>query len=242
MGWLLIFLAIVVIWLIIYPGTDYWQRWFSPLVVKKGKLGRNGQGKELKICLTFDDGPNPEITPQILAVLARYHIPATFFLVGKRAESSPDLVRDILGQGHEIGAHTYYHSHAYRMFFKKSINTVIYGKRILEEITGKPVVWFRPPWGALNIFELFTLKQLKLKIVLWSANAVDWDIHTTPAQIVERLTHKLSPGCIIVIHDAGGDQGAPLHTLQALPEFIKQAQVLGYSFETLTNITGEFNE
>jgi peptidoglycan-N-acetylglucosamine deacetylase len=233
MVWLGIILTGVIIWAIIYPVTDYWQRWFSPAVIKKG------QSREPSICLTFDDGPNPEITVRVLDILAQNHIPAAFFLVGSRAEHSPKLVQMILDQGHEIGLHTFDHCHAYSMFVHKSIHTVYQGKRALEQIIGKPIIWFRPPWGALNLFEFLTLKHLKLKVVLWTANAVDWDLRTTPAQIVERLRKKLSPGCIIVIHDAGGDPGAPHNMVTALPEIIKQALAQGYCFKTLTDITGE---
>ncbi|HBF39556.1 MAG TPA: hypothetical protein DDW50_19830 [Firmicutes bacterium] len=236
MVWLTIIFVFVMIWALIYPITDYWQRWFSPSVLKRGQSHPQKVDREKKVCLTFDDGPNPEITPQVLDILAQYHIPATFFLVGYRAEHSPEIVRKILDHGHEIGVHTYRHCHAYGMFIHKSINTILQGIQILEKIAGKKVVWFRPPWGALNLFELLTVKYFRLKIVLWTANAIDWDIRTTPVQIVERLKKKLQPGCIIVIHDAGGDPEAPRHTLEALPELIGQVQAEGYRFVTLTNI------
>lgn len=225
-------LTLIMIWAIIYPVTDYWQRWFSPAVIKRGRT------REPKICLTFDDGPNPEITPLVLDVLAQNRVPATFFLVGNRAERSPELVQRILADGHEIGIHTFHHCHAYGIFFKKSISTIRQGKTVLEKIGGRQISWFRPPWGALNLFEYLEIKHLKLKVVLWTANAVDWDLRTTPAQILERLIKKLTPGCIIVIHDAGGDPGAPQNMLNTLPELIKQCQTKGYRFETLTNITG----
>ncbi len=235
MVWLIVGISAVIFWALLYPVTDYWQRWFSRLVLKKGQSSKGPDGKP-QIYLTFDDGPNPNITPQILNVLAEYHIPATFFLVGYRAERSPELIQEILDRGHEIGIHTYDHCHAYGMFVYKSINTVRRGIGILERIAGKSIVWFRPPWGALNFFELLAVKYFKLRIVLWTANAVDWDVRTTPLQIVERLKKKLQPGCIIVIHDAGGDPGAPRHTLEALPEFIRQAQAEGYRFGTLASI------
>ncbi len=238
MIWWIIGLTVVIFWALLYPVTDYWQRWFSRKVLKKGHSGSGALEGKPVICLTFDDGPNPEITPQILDVLAEYHIPATFFLVGYRAERSPELVKKILEHGHEIGVHTYDHCHAYSMFAYKSIKTIRRGIRILENITGESIVWFRPPWGALNFFEVATVKHFNLRIVLWTANAIDWDIKTTPLQIVERLKRKLQPGCIIVVHDAGGDPGAPRHTLDALPQFIEQAQAEGYRFLTLTAIQG----
>jgi peptidoglycan-N-acetylglucosamine deacetylase len=232
MLWIEIFFTLIIIWVILYPATDYWLRWFSADVIKKGLTNQP------KICLTFDDGPNPGITPFVLDILARNRIPATFFLVGYRAERSPELVAQILANGHEIGIHTYDHCHAYQMFYQKSIATICQGKRVLESFTAQPVTWFRPPWGALNLFEYLLLKKLKLKVVLWTANAVDWDLRTTPTEILERLLNKVRPGSIIVIHDAGGDPGAPENMVKALPEIIEQFQAKGYSFETLANITG----
>jgi peptidoglycan-N-acetylglucosamine deacetylase len=232
MLWIGFFLALIAIWMIIYPGTDYWLRWFSADVIKKGLTHHP------KICLTFDDGPNPEITPLVLEILARNRIPATFFLVGYRAERSPELVARILANGHEIGLHTYDHYHAYQMFYKKSITTIRQGKRVLDSLSTQPVTWFRPPWGALNLFQYLTLKQIGLKVVLWTANAVDWDSRTTPTEILERLLSKVRPGSIIVIHDAGGDPGAPENMLKALPEIIEQFKAKGYGFDTLAHITG----
>jgi Predicted xylanase/chitin deacetylase len=232
MIWLGIAFIVVISWAIIYPVTDYWNRWFSPLVLKKV------QTREPKIYLTFDDGPNPQITPQVLDILAQNRIPATFFLVGQRAEGSPELVRMIVSRGHEIGVHTYHHCHAYGMFIHKSKSTILQGKRVLEELCQRQISWFRPPWGALNLFQYLEARYLKLGVVLWTANAIDWDSRTTPAQIVERLVQKLSPGCIIVIHDAGGDPGAPQNMLKALPEIIRECQNKGYRFEILANKTG----
>jgi peptidoglycan-N-acetylglucosamine deacetylase len=232
MLWIGIFAAFIVIWGIIYPGTDYWMRLFSSYTIKKG------HSNVPKICLTFDDGPNPEITPLVLDILAKNRIPATFFLVGYRAEHSPELVRRMLANGNEIGVHTYDHYHAYQLLVKKSITTILQGKQILEDITGQSVIWFRPPWGAMNMFQLLLIKKLNLRVVLWTANAVDWNERTTPAMILERLRKTVRPGSILVIHDAGGDPGAPENMLKALPEIIEQFQAKGYQFETLTNITG----
>jgi peptidoglycan-N-acetylglucosamine deacetylase len=230
MIWFGLLLTLIAFWTVIYPITDYWTRWFNPRVLKKGST------REPKICLTFDDGPNPEITPRVLDILAQDRIPATFFLVGRRALNNPELVREILKRGHRIGVHTHHHMHAYRMFYKKSIATIGQAKLILEQICGGPVCWFRPPWGALNLFQYLAAKRLELTVVLWTANAVDWERRTTPAQIVARLVKKLKPGCIIVIHDAGGEPGAPQNMVEALPEIIKQCQIRGYHFVTLADI------
>jgi peptidoglycan/xylan/chitin deacetylase (PgdA/CDA1 family) len=218
---------------VIYPVTDYYARLVAKGVIKRG----DGLGK--KICLTFDDGPDPMNTPELLEILKTADIPAVFFLVGRKAERHPELVRAIGSAGHEIGAHTYYHRHAYSMFLKQSLSTIIQGLPPLENITGKPPVYFRPPWGALNLFEYLFLKKMRLKIVLWTANAADWDIRTSPEQIVKRLQTKVAPGSIIVLHDSGGDPGAPRNTLKALPGVIAYFQNSGYRFVSLQEICSE---
>lgn len=225
--------GLLIIWCIIYPLTDLWVRYLDPAVLKKG-VSLNSD-----ICLTFDDGPNPEITPFILDILAKTNTTATFFLVGSRAEKYPELVEKIINSGHEIGVHTYYHLHAYLMFLGKSFGTIQKGRQVLENLLHRPLIWFRPPWGALNLFQYLVLKIFRLKVVLWSANAADWDGRSTPTDIVQRLLQKTKSGTIIVIHDAGGDPRAPANTLAALPMIIDRLRAEGFRFVTLNTITGE---
>jgi peptidoglycan/xylan/chitin deacetylase (PgdA/CDA1 family) len=224
---------LVLTWGCLYPLTDYYVRFIAPDIIKQGKA----PGK--KICLTFDDGPDPLNTPVLLKILQTAAIPAAFFLVGRKAEKYPELVEAIKAGGHEIAAHTYYHRHAYLMFLKKSLATITRGKTAIEAITGQPLVYFRPPWGALNLFQYLFLKKMRCQVVLWTANARDWDIRTGPDQIRERLKVKTAPGSIIVLHDSGGDPGAPQNMLQALPEIIADFQANGYRFVSLQEICGQ---
>lgn len=232
---MIILLCLVLIWCVIYPITDYYVRLVARGVIKRG----NGTGK--KICLTFDDGPDPMNTPELLKILKTADIPAVFFLVGRKAERHPELVKAIMAAGHEIGSHTYYHHHAYFMFLKQSLSTIFQGLPPIETITGKPPVYFRPPWGALNLFEYLYLRKMRLKIVLWTANAGDWDIRTSPEQIAKRLQARVTPGSIIVLHDSGGDPGAPQNTLKALPGVITYFKTHGYRFVSLQEICGGMN-
>lgn len=225
-------LFLLLTWGLIYPLTDFYVRFIAPDVIKRGNT------LEKKICLTFDDGPDPVNTPALLKILQTAGIPAVFFLVGRKAEEHPELVTDIMAAGHEIGAHTYYHRHAYLMFLKKSLATITRGIPAIETITRRPLVYFRPPWGALNLFQYLFLKKKGGKVVLWTANARDWDIRTGSKQIVERLQAKTAPGSIIVLHDSGGDPGAPQNMLKALPDIIAYFQTHGYRFVTLDEICG----
>lgn len=223
---------IVLIWGIIFPFTDWYVRFVSPRTVKKG------WGTGAKVCLTFDDGPDPRYTPEVLKILRQFQVPAVFFLVGAKAERYPDLVKRIEAEGHQIGCHAYYHRHAYLLSLWKSVVIIDKGRQAIEKITGKPVHWFRPPWGALNLFQYLFLKRHYLQVVLWNSNARDWKKKTGPAGVCKRLLKKVKPNSIIVLHDAGGEKGAPENTVAALPGIIRQLQRDGYTFVSLDEALG----
>ncbi|HEX7715093.1 MAG TPA: polysaccharide deacetylase family protein [Bacillota bacterium] len=227
MGYFIIAVGLVLLWLLIYPLTDLFVRFVDPKVFKGGDPAAR------KLCLTFDDGPDPRYTPELLQILRKEQVRATFFLVADKAVAAPDLVRQIIASGHEIGFHTFKHRHAYLLFFNGSLKAVGEGRRKLEEVTGRPVFWFRPPWGALNLFQYLTARVLRLRLVLWSANAQDWEIRTGTDGILERLKERVKPGGVIVLHDSGGDLGAPANTLAAVPEVIRWFKGQGYQFVSL---------
>jgi peptidoglycan/xylan/chitin deacetylase (PgdA/CDA1 family) len=231
--WMALVLAL---WITIYPATDFCIRRLAPSVIRRG----NVSGKRLH--LSFDDGPDPQYTLELLNILKDLKVKATFFLVGEKAARHPELVRQIIGEGHHIGIHTQYHRHAYLMGPAKSVDSIVRGKKVLEELSGQPLVYFRPPWGALNLFEYWAVRHMGLKVVLWSANARDWEKSTGVAGILERLGRKLSPNTIIVLHDSGGETGAPRNTLAAVPKMIIDFQSQGYQFISLSEITGGYHD
>lgn len=225
-------IGIILLWGLIFPFTDWYVRFISRSTVKKGT------GKGAKICLSFDDGPDPRYTPEVLKILREFKVPAVFFLVGSKAERAPDLVKRIEAEGHQIGCHTYFHRHAYLLSPWKSIATLREGRQAIEKITGKPIRWFRPPWGAVNLFQYRFLKRLGLPIVLWSANARDWNKRTGASGIYKLLLKKIKPNSIIVLHDSGGERGAPENTVAALPGVIKWLQNNGYTFVSMEESLG----
>ena len=225
-------ISIILLWGLICPFTDWYVRLISRRAIKKGS------GTGVKVCLTFDDGPDPRYTPKILKILREFNVPAVFFLVGAKTERAPDLVKRIQTEGHQIGCHTYFHHHAYLLSPWKSIATINEGRQAIEKVTGKPVRWFRPPWGALNLFQYRFLKQIGLEIVLWDANARDWHRRTGASGIFERLLKKVKPNSIIVLHDSGGETRAPENTVAALPRIIKWLQNYGYTFVSLEEVLG----
>lgn len=224
-------LIFLLAWCFIYPLTDYYTRLFNPAVMRR--ISQAGK----KIHLSFDDGPDPRYTQEVLDILKKNGVLSTFFLIGEKASQNPEIVLRIIADGHEIGVHSQEHRHSYCMFYSKSIQAVKKGYNILTDITSHPIKWFRPPWGSLNFFESIIVRKLNLKIVLWSVNAQDWLIKTKPVEIMKRIQTRTKPGAIIVLHDSGGEPGAPRQMLQILPDLISLLKKQGYQFVTLTELT-----
>jgi peptidoglycan/xylan/chitin deacetylase (PgdA/CDA1 family) len=168
--------------------------------------------------LTFDDGPNPEITPQILDILDQNGITATFFLVGERASRNPELVKMIKERGHQLGIHSNRHQFAWLMSPWKTWRDWEECNTTLECLTGDKILLARPPWGTFNLCTWLWMKRHHKQIVLWSTEGHDWQSKRSPQQITDRVLKNIRPGAIILLHDAGGDEGAPQNTLQALNE------------------------
>lgn len=225
-------ISIILVWGLIFPLTDWYLRLISKKAIKKGS------GTNPRVCLTFDDGPDQRYTPEILRILHQLQVPAVFFLVGTKAERLPDLVRQIESEGHQIGCHTYGHRHAYLLSPWESLATIRKGQEVIEKITGKPLRWFRPPWGALNLFQYHFLRHSGLRIVLWNVDGRDWLKKTGASGILELLMKRIKPNSIIVLHDSGGETGAPENTVAALPSIIKKLQNEGYYFVNLEEALG----
>lgn len=186
-------------WFLHRLGLGSWKRHYRP-----------------GVALTFDDGPDPSYTPRLLDLLDHYQVKATFFLVGERAAQHPELVQEILKRGHQIGAHCQFHRYAWLMSPWKTWGEWDQGISTLEHLTGAPIRFIRPPWGTFNLLTLLWFKHRKLRAVLWSAEGHDWEVQRTPEKIAERILNKVQEGGIIVLHDSGGESGAPENTLRAV--------------------------
>ena len=172
-----------------------------------------------KIALTFDDGPG-EATPAILDMLKQAEIRATFFLCGQNVERYPDLARRIAEEGHEIGNHTYSHPRLLGRTPGKIAWEIELTQNIIAHRAGRKPTLFRPPYG-LRWFGLFSiLKRNGLTSVMWSVNSRDWKRH--PAQIVERVVNRETPGAIILLHDGipPRKSGSRQATVEALRDIL----------------------
>lgn len=160
------------------------------------------------LALTFDDGPNPTWTPQLVDMLHLHGVKATFFLVGKYAAAEPYLTRYIADAGHAIGNHTWSHPNLALTSQPKVYEELKRTKDTLEQITGGPVHYFRPPFGARRPAVLQIARDLGMTPVLWNAMTNDWE-EPSADRIAGQLAHKVDAasrrgrGAAVVLHDGG---------------------------------------
>ncbi|WP_200373867.1 polysaccharide deacetylase family protein [Thiocystis violacea] len=206
---------------------------------------RQGDTAPDRIALTFDDGPDPEWTPQVLDILRDEGIKAAFFVTGTHASEYPDLVRRIVAEGHEIGNHTFTHtdlSKAGPLRVKLELNAT---QRAIEDITGRSTLLFRPPYDAdrtphklREITPLILAQELGYIPTMASIDPLDWQ--TPPAEeILERIRSARASGSVVLLHDAGGDRSA---TVAALPELIAYLKARGDEIVPLHRLLGVSRE
>lgn len=170
-----------------------WNRFIPPTNNKQVKF----------VALTFDDGPHPVFTPQILEILDEYNIKATFFMVGHRMEKYPEIVKQVIARGHKIGNHSYFHPENLQTM--PEIQIVLELEKcnlIYRKITGNNMVLFRPPYGHISERLRTVAFRYNYRLFLWSVCADNR--HTpTPQMMMDRVLNKVNPGAIILIHDGG---------------------------------------
>ncbi len=170
------------------------------MVLFNCRIDISGSRSGSDFAITFDDGPHAEYTPKILEVLERYQAKATFFVSGRNIESNRSTAEELESQGHLIGNHTYSHMSALRMRKSRLLGEVVRTKELIENITGEPNHFMRPPYGHITPALLSICRDLDLSIVLWSFNS--WDFRGISAErIVNRVNRKISPGSILLFHD-----------------------------------------
>jgi cellulose synthase/poly-beta-1,6-N-acetylglucosamine synthase-like glycosyltransferase/spore germination protein YaaH/peptidoglycan/xylan/chitin deacetylase (PgdA/CDA1 family) len=203
------------------------------------------RGKGHKLILTFDDGPSDEYTPQILDILEKEKVPATFFIVGLAAESNIPILQRINRDGFEIGNHTFTHHNIAKMSLARADIEMKATRLLIESITGRSTILFRAPYNADSephtYEELEPIARSKDENYLTIAESIDpndWVKHVTADSIVARIINQVETrnASIILLHDAGGDTRQA--TVDALPRVIKYFKDKGYKFTTVADLMG----
>ncbi len=188
-----------------------------------------------RVALTFDDGPHPLYTPQILDILKEFGVNATFFVVGSNAETYPRLMQRIVAEGHELGNHTYNHFHVAKLKKEELIRDIDACQETLERVAGTKVHFFRPPEGVCTENVKEYCERNGLTIVIWSVDTRDW-AHTPIEEICRNVKQNAKDGSIILMHDFIG-KNSP--TPAALRRIIPMLQELGFELVSVSQLLGE---
>jgi polysaccharide deacetylase family sporulation protein PdaB len=216
----------------VLPGTGFYGPTFS-----------EGKTSQKVVALTFDDGPYPPYTGQILDILKEEKVPATFFVVGRNAEKHPELVRRIVAEGHQLGNHTYNHVDLLKADRTTIADEVDRTNKVLQAITGAPAHVVRPPHGFRDSVVLDVMAERGLKVVEWSVMSRDW---TNPGAdtIASRTLDNVKSGAVILLHDGDGVVAvAPrTQTVEATRKIIRELKAKDYKFVTVDEILTKTEE
>lgn len=188
------------------------------------------------VALTIDDGPDPDVTPAVLDLLARHGVRATFFCIGERVARYPELARRIAREGHEIGNHTEHHRYVFSLFGPSAMRREIaQAQASISAVCQVMPRFFRAPAGLRNPFLQPCLAQLDLQLASWTRRGYD-TVNPDPQVVLERLTRNLAAGDILLLHDgraARTFEGTPV-ILAVLPRLLAILARQGLSCVTLS--------
>ena len=174
------------------------------------------------VYLTFDDGPIPEVTPKVLAILDQYCVKATFFMVGENIDKHPEVFEMVVKGGHAIGNHTYNHMKGWKVRTAEYIANV--------QKFPKETKLFRPPYGRTWVWQRRAVKQLGYEIYLWDVLTRDYNPRRSPEAMLQQIQRQTRPGSIINFHDSIKSNE---RMLEVLPKAIEWLLANGYEIKTL---------
>ena len=188
-----------------------------------------GTGGSRCLSLTFDDGPEPILTPRLLSILRALNVKATFFVIGEKVDKHPDIVRQMVDEGHEVENHSYYHLRMARIPNDMVSWEIQQGALAIERVTGRRPQFLRPPGGEYSSSVAKACSQNKSILALWSQDPADYEA-PSPDVITNRLLHTTRSGGVILLHE----KVRP--TMQSVPEFVAAARARGYHFIKLSEM------
>ncbi len=192
----------------------------------------NRQNGDKTLFLTFDDGPDKNFTPELLDLLMKNEIKATFFVVSDFARENPQIIERMKAEGHYIALHS--HKHKNPSFESPGKTKEAFGisLKVMGELGCSPEI-MRPAWGTFNLMMLKLIREQNIRPVLWTVMAQDWRGNISSKEIARRLRRRTRPGSIICLHDGRGKNSAPARTIEALKQVIPEWKKQGYSFKTI---------
>ena len=180
-----------------------------------------GPGGARGVVMTFDDGPHPRWTPRILEILSEKGATATFFVVGRKAEEHPDVVRAILDRGHAVGLHSYAHDRLFALRSGQRVRDDLErGIAVLEALSGRRPVLFRPPIGHTNPIIARVADALDLTVVGWTVGGRDGVASARPSAVSARIRRALRDGAIVLLHDSPERGDREPAAVRALPSVL----------------------
>ncbi len=200
----------------------------APIAPKVAYSSCNVEGKYL--AMTFDDGPDKNLTPKLLDLLKSKGVKATFFIVGENAANNPDIVRRIAAEGHEVGNHTWTHPQLTKLAPADLRSEIEKSSAAIKELTGKPPLILRPPYGATNTrLNNWINNEYGMKVILWSVDPLDWKYRNS-ARVSKELLSGAHPGGILLAHDIHAT------TVAAMPAVLDGLLAQGYEFVTVSEL------
>lgn len=226
---------IIIMLLALFYLNNYVYRGFE----MQTEIIRAGGPQLNAVAITFDDGPDPLYTPQILDILKEEEVKATFFMVGKHVEKYPEIARRIVEEGHDIGSHTYSHRNLLFLDREATQEEIVKAEEAIMEGTGQRPRYFRPPRGLYTSAVRDIIEERDYRMILWSLSSRDW-AEISAREITDHILNDVTGGDILLFHDSGGlvaRVGGDRHnTVKALPRVIEELSRKGYQLVTVSEI------
>jgi polysaccharide deacetylase family sporulation protein PdaB len=196
------------------------------------------QTDEKVVAFTFDDGPHPEYTAELIQLFGQYGGKATFFVLAPHAEQYPDLTRQLFEEGHEIGNHTVHHLPLADLSEKEMRDEIGTADEMLQRMIGRKPQLFRPPYGSYNETTLKVAREAGYKLVVWTDSQDTKDYSLPGAEtIVKQVTDQLSGGDIVLMHDGSEEADCNREqTVEAIGTLLPLLQSQGYRFVTVSEL------
>jgi peptidoglycan/xylan/chitin deacetylase (PgdA/CDA1 family) len=202
-----------------------------------GLFFREGPKETKQVALSFDDGPDSQYTPQILDILSKNSVRATFFLIGNRAQILPEVVKRMVNEGHIFGNHSMTHPNIIKLDKAETAKEVNDAEAALASIAGYKPLLFRSPYGSLTPEKVQEIEKLGVKIIAWNVDSLDWK-SLTAEQVKTNILENVKAGSIILQHCSGSREENLTGSVTALNDVIVTLKKEGYKFVTIPELLG----